>query len=453
MSAPSPQQKLLYQLEWLGLEEENGSRAAVIDRKITIGRSEDCSIHIPARFTSVSRVHASITYRKHRCWLHHRSKSQSTLINGNPVAKKVLLHPNDIIQLGDRGPRFRFHRNLAGRENTGHQRSLTSVVLSVLLVIAVACCIYCWERVSAMDEQLNTVQQENRVNADSLRKLTRRYRALKTDVQSDQMLSSMNLRADQQLLKEQQAALNRARRELENQQTEYEVLQQVKHHVFEVQINDVKAQLDGRRVRGVTLPEPCLCTGILMPDGRLITPRHCLEPYYYVKSELNLLASQGAELEVSYTARSLSGNRQFRFTNHDLKTAVKPERYVSDTYNGYAVKRKLAIPNNLTDWATVISPFPGNMLPGKLKEGVNRIQLIRLQANSQQPGQASLQLRYEPKNNKTIKGMHENNLTSSGVAFTIENGQAFALGLYNSKQNGEYHLLPLSKILNRLNPK
>ena len=454
MSAPPRQQKSLYQLEWLGLEEDNGTRATVVERKITIGRSNNCLIRIPARFTSVSRVHASITCRRQQCWLYQRSQSQSTLVNGNPVSKKVKLNPNDIIQLGAQGPRFRFHCVTARYNNTGNKRALATAVLSVLLLVAVSCCIYFWNLVSAMDKQLKTVKHENQVKADSLRKVNRRYQEFKTDVQSDQILSGVNLQADRQSLKEQQAELIRKRQELENQETEYEVLQQVKQHVFQVQISNIKAQLDGKLVRGITLPAPCACTGFLMHDGNLLAPRHCLEPYYYEKSELNLLASQGANLEVSYTARSLLGNRQFRFTNRDLKTPVKSERYVNDTYNGYVVKRKLTTPHNLTDWSTVVSPFKGIILPGKLKPGENSLQLLSLKANQEQPRYSSFKLQYEePKSKEVITGINKNKLASSGLVFSFEKKQAFAIGLYNSKQNGEYHVLPLSKIVNQPNLK
>ena len=73
--------------------------------RIKIGRDPRCDLSVDAKkFPRVSGLHAELVLKDGRVWLVHRSKSNSTVMGGEPVEKPVAVEVGDQFQLGYTGP-------------------------------------------------------------------------------------------------------------------------------------------------------------------------------------------------------------------------------------------------------------------------------------------------------------------------------------------------------------
>jgi predicted component of type VI protein secretion system len=83
-----------------------GSKMESRKAHIVLGRDVTADIRIPERFTRVSRHHADIRFVEN--WYHLANVSQNgTWLNDEPIDTMVVkLRENDVIQLGEAGPRL-----------------------------------------------------------------------------------------------------------------------------------------------------------------------------------------------------------------------------------------------------------------------------------------------------------------------------------------------------------
>lgn len=76
---------------------------------IRLGRSSDCDVAFDAnRYPKVSSLHAELVIKQNQVWLCHRSKSNSTVVNDQPVTKPLALQPGTRFRLGFTGPELEF---------------------------------------------------------------------------------------------------------------------------------------------------------------------------------------------------------------------------------------------------------------------------------------------------------------------------------------------------------
>ena len=76
---------------------------------IRIGRNADCEIAFdPFRYPKVSGFHAELVSKQNQVFLCHRSKSNSTVVNEQPVTKPLALLPGTRFRLGFTGPELEF---------------------------------------------------------------------------------------------------------------------------------------------------------------------------------------------------------------------------------------------------------------------------------------------------------------------------------------------------------
>ncbi|XZE53153.1 FHA domain-containing protein [Planctomycetaceae bacterium SH139] len=97
----------------LRLRLADGSHKDVeIDKpKIRIGRDPDCDIQFSlSQYPKVSGLHAELVTKQNQVWLCHRSKSNSTVLNNQPVTKPQTLQPGNRFRLGFTGPEIEFLR-------------------------------------------------------------------------------------------------------------------------------------------------------------------------------------------------------------------------------------------------------------------------------------------------------------------------------------------------------
>ena len=86
----------------------HSQRFPLVARRYLIGRAEYCDIRI--NLLSVSREHAELVVdEKDQVWVNALSTSSDTNVAKKPVAGKILLQDNDLIEIGQR--QFIFHRN------------------------------------------------------------------------------------------------------------------------------------------------------------------------------------------------------------------------------------------------------------------------------------------------------------------------------------------------------
>lgn len=135
---------------------KKGDKQEVIVDYVELGRDSKCLVQYDESYSTVSRVHAAITKEGNNWKLMHLSKTNPTLINGKPVGKEWYLQDGDEIQLSYEGPKIVFiiplnnntgtlglsHRMTLFRQQALRPYKTTILILSMVLVIAVASLVY-----------------------------------------------------------------------------------------------------------------------------------------------------------------------------------------------------------------------------------------------------------------------------------------------------------------------
>jgi len=96
VAIPSP---VAYLVGVRGPAELLGTRFALERGEKTIGRQADCDITVRER--SVSRVHATLHFEAGHWQVVHRSRTNPTLVNGEPVTSPVALYDGDELVIAD----------------------------------------------------------------------------------------------------------------------------------------------------------------------------------------------------------------------------------------------------------------------------------------------------------------------------------------------------------------
>ena len=89
-----------------------GTEQTIDAAYVSLGRDTTCQVCYGDEFPMVSRLHAAIEWVDDNYSISHLSKTNQTLLNGRPIAKKWYLYDDDVIQLAPSGPKIKFKRPL-----------------------------------------------------------------------------------------------------------------------------------------------------------------------------------------------------------------------------------------------------------------------------------------------------------------------------------------------------
>jgi FOG: FHA domain len=271
------------------LYHKTGDSDKVIIDEIELGRDAKCYVRFDESCETVSRHHAAIVKDGEGWKIINLSKTNSTLVNGQPINGEWHLSSGDEIQLSSRGPIIGFiipqgaqatvdsiglsERFTLFRQQALRPYKVATTILSILVLLALAAAIWAIVRPKV----------EVPVPAEIV---------VPEDLSQDKYLNS----------------------------------------VYFIQMNDITiytpshAQYVSFKLEGVG------GTGFMLKDGRFVTSNSMIQPWYYFPDEnigrdesgyvwtyeqVRTCIASGYEVIINYTAFSASGSN-FQFRNTDM---------------------------------------------------------------------------------------------------------------------------------------
>jgi len=103
-------QKPLLSHIWLDVKEgpEKGKRYSLSEGENLIGRKEELRVFIAD--PEISRTHSAIYLLAEEAFIEDMGSTNGTYLNGKPVVKRILIHNEDIISLGDTVMEFKWEK-------------------------------------------------------------------------------------------------------------------------------------------------------------------------------------------------------------------------------------------------------------------------------------------------------------------------------------------------------
>lgn len=375
-----------------------GESEKVIVDQVELGRDSSCQIRFDDSCETVSRKHAAIVRDGDGWKLIPLSQTNATLVNGQRVDSEYKLSSGDEIRLSSRGPILGFivpqgERSLVKsigmteRMNLFRKQALRPyktalTVLAVLLVLAiagfVAYGIYSQKNIEQLtgevDEQkkelidakekLNEANKAAQDAQEAAQKAQEEADRLKEQADATQeQIEQANSRAwaAQQKAKETQQALEEARQTATAAETAFEdanaALSAISgeefvteeeapalfsdvtdcyNAVYYIKMNDIVIyDYNNKEWARFNTENKIGGTGFLLNDGRFVTARRVIEPWFYedykngvigydsknnkwTYADLQFCVNNGCKVVANCTAYSPSG-ASFQFKNTDLK--------------------------------------------------------------------------------------------------------------------------------------
>lgn len=465
-----------------------GEEQEIIIDYVEIGRDPSCQVRFDETQRTVSRRHAAIV-RENNTWvIRNLSDKNPTLINGRPVNKQWFLNPGDQIQLSMEGPKMGFivpanpsvaSIPLTRRLNLFRQQALLPykralIGLSIVFALTVAGLSY-WlfflnKQNIEMGKSLASAianAKEIQGNVDSLRttqKLTvqenNRLRQNVRGMKNDLAQAKSNMEAKMRELQERQAQSGNYTSE-----ERAEVYKQYNPSIYFIKANRLVVEMDGEEE---SIDDyPMTGTGFMMADGRFVTARHIVEPWYYFEANepnpvdilLNIVANNGGKVYIEYTAYS-SGGHKMTFKSTDFSTDDSNDKKLSvsnpdtdepvlvthanfDDGNDWAVMRSSGSGGTIVPNATLSQSLPKGapltVLGFPFGLGVG---------NDIEPVQSQCQTAMSNMNNGVIvvsgNGIEPGN--SGCPVFYSKDGREYVIGIVSVKASSLGYLVPIARV-------
>jgi len=345
-----------------------GETQEIIVDQIEIGRDAKCQVRYDDSFGTVSRRHAAI-FREGSQWkLASLSETNSTLLNGQRIDSEVYLQNGDEIQLSSGGPKLGFIVPTGKKSTVGsigltrrlslfRQQALTPykraiTILSVILVLVIAGGLW-WgfvtkekldntlaelqkTQVTLEEQRLQLLKSATKDNIDSvnnaLGKLDQKLQANQARivyVQSkgtgvEQSNGTGQSKAGSPTPTPSTPTTNNGG--LSTGVSDFSSCNQYVYAIFLDEMyyvmpnsEEKKSPIDANRFVG---------TGFMLNDGRFVTARHVVEPWYYysdfndenaqyIYKIINYCSFNMGKISAKYTAVSPTGKR-YSFTNEQV---------------------------------------------------------------------------------------------------------------------------------------
>lgn len=335
-----------------------GESQKIIVDQIELGRDSSCQVRFDEAFETVSRRHAAIVRDGEGWKLIALSQTNATLVNGQPIDGEWHLSSGDEIRLSSKGPLMGFiipqgktaltnSIGLTERMNLFRQQALRPykvavAVMAVVFALALAGLAY-WI------------------------------------FSNNQKVEAAN-KAEQEVIAAAEAA----------EKNWFSDIEKCYDAVYYVRMDNLVVY-DPENQEVVTFNTSDIIggTGFLLEDGRFVTARRVVEPWYYYKSrigrdsngidwtfkDIQVLANLGYKVVANYTAYSPSG-ANFKFISTEMSTSrptgdIENERYGTSTNNTLSrLVGRLQInldwynTNHQTDWATMAKKDQTSIVKG-----------------------------------------------------------------------------------------
>jgi pSer/pThr/pTyr-binding forkhead associated (FHA) protein/V8-like Glu-specific endopeptidase len=344
-----------------------GEVQEIIVDYVELGRNPKCQIRFGDDMPTVSRRHAAIAKENEQWIIKNLGSVNQTIVNGRPVAKQWFLQNGDELQLSADGPKIGFivpqnnttaSLGLSKRLSLFRKQALrpykTAIsVLSIVFVIAMAGLAYgIWDanqKTQDIRKEFAQLEELNQQEADSLKQQIAQNERLRGQMENKlrELEGSMARISERNATNAASANQNPSEEANINFAALYP-------GVYQIILDEFTITFEGETYRednSVTFG-----SGFLLNDGRFVTARHVVEPWYYAQEDdaellnYNALVQMGAAIKAKYKAVSPSGT-SFTFTNQEVTVDRSQDRTVNFiNESGERLMLKIA-PIGPTDWA------------------------------------------------------------------------------------------------------
>jgi pSer/pThr/pTyr-binding forkhead associated (FHA) protein len=351
-----------------------GETQEIIVDQIELGRDPSCQVRFDESFTTVSRRHAAIVRDGDKWKLVQLSQTNPTLLNGNTVGQEWYLQSGDEIQLAVGGPKLGFiipsgnrtgSIGLTRRLGLFGQQALRPyrhaiVLLSVALLLAI---------VGLTTWKLHS----DRIAGAKINGLTIRADSLETESKKQYIQFQIQQDSIETIVKKSKIDNKKMQEEIAKLKSGYSLRPSSPKHksvsigttlidnaaieaclpfVYFIYVEKIEVIMPNKEK--FTIDDyGWTATGFLLDDGRLVTARHVVEPWYFVQSYndsinfgLNSVATNGGKVTVHFQAISPKGDR-FSFTNEEA-VCHRSDDEVFVLEDGYEIR---LVRRNDGDWA------------------------------------------------------------------------------------------------------
>lgn len=311
-----------------------GEAQKIIVDQIELGRDSSCQVRFDDSFETVSRKHAAIVREGENYKLIPLSTTNGTYVNGQPIQSDYILNSGDEIRLSSRGPVMGFiipqgaqsmvkSIGLTERMNLFRKQALRPYkialwILFVVLVLSVGCLVgwNIWqskiheETVKQQQEQIDNMMKENDEILDQMTEKDEQIEKLTRKMNST---SSMSVK-ETQALREQIETLNKEKQELADKQeqlasnianmmsdieddddvvidnqpvvepqapAEFADIKECYPAAYYIKMDNLAVYHENNQLARFKTDKLVGGTGFLLEDGRFITARRVIEPWFY----------------------------------------------------------------------------------------------------------------------------------------------------------------------------
>jgi hypothetical protein len=338
-----------------------GEKQEIIIDYAELGRSPKCQVQFDESFGTVSGVHAAIVREGDTWKLKHLSKTNPTLLNGRPVAKEWFLQNGDEIQLSYEGPKLGFL--VPGNNTTGslaltkrlslfrqqalrpYKRALVAICAVFVVAIAGLVGLLLWQNREISG--LKAEAEQARALIDSLKQLqmagyestASRMDSMKTHFnKSLARFATPTGNKPSVKIDTSTKLANPKSEDTKEPVTQPPALSELSPYVYWITTTHISVENEDGTLEKIEYDGVWTGTGCLLSDGRFVTARHIIEPWYYKNfldgdnAELLLLINElrnaGTRVVVHYEA--ISATESFLFSNEDFKINRRGDVQVGD---------------------------------------------------------------------------------------------------------------------------
>lgn len=344
-----------------------GEAQEIIVDQVELGRDSQCAVQFDETFKTVSRRHAAIVRDGDNWKLIQLSQTNTTLLNGRPVKSEWYLQNGDEIQLSVNGPKLGFiiptgNKSTVGSIGLSRRLSLfrqqalrpykTAMAIMAVALVLVTCAgvgygVYANKQIIEMGHasaaEIAAAKQSNDMAIAEIQaqndELTQQLTATK------KQLNNLN----KQMKEITSGNAGGGAPHVKSSATSNKSIASCEPDVYFVNISKIVVTFEGE---SKTLENLGSGTGFLLDDGRFITARHVVEPWFYPEGEddvnniiMNAISNNGGSVVCYLDAYSPTG-KHFSFKSTDAKVNRSSDQYF--TYDG--AKLRLAA-HDATDYA------------------------------------------------------------------------------------------------------
>jgi len=334
-----------------------GENQKIIVDRIEIGRDPRCAVRFDESFDTVSRRHAAIVRQGNRHRLINLSPTNNTLVNGKDIRDEWFLEAGDEIQLSLDGPRLGFiilqgKQSMMGSIFTRdkarllmeqfirpYRKTINILIIALILAIGGLTGWKIWsdmeyeKKIAAIEAEAEKQYETFISKQDSLANELNKTgtQLLDEKARSQKMQSDFDSR-----LNELKDSLETVRTTTVNKiSVDNQAIDVCLPYIYFIYVESIEA-ISPTGEKKIINDTSWSGTGFLLDDGRFVTARHVVEPWFFAQKGdenqllFNLLTHNGGNVIVHYAAISSSGDR-FSFTNENMVcTRAHDKSFVSE---------------------------------------------------------------------------------------------------------------------------